>query len=184
MAGKPFRLGVIVGRFQTIHSGHEMMIEKAVELCETVGIFVGSSQESRTYKNPFTYAEREAMLKTLFPDGVSVYPLPDIGVGNNAKWGDYVLENVRERFGTAPDLMISGKETRRTGWLDDAAGADISELYVPKTIDISATEMRENFINDDFDAWKRYTNPKLWGTYETLRSIVLESKENLDTDSI
>ena len=85
MQNKPYKFGILVGRFQTIHAGHEFMVNKAVSLCDNVGLFVGSSQESRTFKNPFTYEERCDMLKTVFGDSVLVYPLPDIGVGNNSK---------------------------------------------------------------------------------------------------
>ena len=110
MEEKPFRLGLVVGRFQTLHTGHEDMIRKAIALCDRVGLFVGSSQESGTFKNPFSYELRREMLTDVFGSNVCVYPLPDIGVGNNAKWGDYVLGQVAERFGRLPDLVVSGKE--------------------------------------------------------------------------
>ena len=51
---KPFSLGILVGRFQTIHAGHELMIETALSLCKQVGIFVGSSQEAGPAQNPFS----------------------------------------------------------------------------------------------------------------------------------
>ena len=41
---KPFALGILVGRFQTLHAGHQQMIETALSLCGQVGIFIGSSQ--------------------------------------------------------------------------------------------------------------------------------------------
>ena len=112
MNNKPYRLGILVGRFQTLHSGHADMINRAIELCDKVGIFVGSSNESGTSKNPFSYETREDILKTVFGEKIYVYPLPDIGVGNNSTWGDYVLKNVIDRFGEMPDLLISGKEAR------------------------------------------------------------------------
>ena len=59
---KPYKLGILVGRFQTIHAGHEKMVNTALQLCEQVGIFVGSSQEALTSKNPFSYEIREEML--------------------------------------------------------------------------------------------------------------------------
>ena len=122
MSEKPYRLGVTVGRFQTFHSGHEYMLQKAIDLCDTVGVFVGSSQESGTLKNPFSYETRENMLKTVFGDKIRVYPLPDIGVGNNTKWGEYVLKNILDRFGSYPDLLVSGKEERRLNWFDGESG--------------------------------------------------------------
>jgi cytidyltransferase-like protein len=181
---KAFSLGVTVGRFQTFHTGHEYMIDKAIRICDTVGVFVGSSQESGTEKNPFSYETRERLLKKLFGDRIAVYPLPDIGVGNNSSWGDYVLKNIRERFGRAPELLVSGKEARRVDWFDSARGVNVAELYLPKIIDISATKMREFFITDNFEEWKKYTNPKLWDEYESLRAEVLVSKDNHFTASL
>lgn len=184
MNKKPFKLGIIVGRFQTIHSGHEMMINKAVSLCDEVGIFVGSSQEQGTAKNPYSYELRERLLSKLFGDSVRIFPLPDIGVGNVSKWGDYVLEQVYERFGKYPDLLVSGKESRRISWFDNADGMNISELYIPKSIDISASEMRDFLIDNDFEEWKKYTNPAIWDEYDFLREAVIDSKDNDETQSV
>ena len=181
---KPYKLGILVGRFQTIHAGHEKMVNTALQLCEQVGIFVGSSQEALTSKNPFSYEIREEMLHAVFGDAIRVYPLPDIGVGNNSRWGEYVLRNVLERFGMMPDLLVSGKESRRLDWFDGVSGLAISELYIPKTIDISATQMRQFFLRDDFESWKNRTNPKLWSKYPELRQIVLASQARQETDSI
>ena len=75
MKNKAFKLGIIVGRFQTFHTGHLDMIEKACAVCDRVGIFVGSSQESGTLKNPFTYETRRKMLQKVCGSRVTVYPL-------------------------------------------------------------------------------------------------------------
>ena len=184
MEDKPFSLGILVGRFQALHTGHEQMIHTALALCDRVGIFVGSSQESGTANNPFSYETREGLLRLLFGNRVDIFPLPDIGVGNNAAWGEYVLENVQQQYHRAPDLLVSGKETRRISWFDGIGGLRISELYIPKTIDISATEMRQFFLRDDFESWKKHTNPRLWSKYPELREIVLASQSRRETDSI
>lgn len=184
MKNKAFQLGIIVGRFQTFHTGHLDMVGKACAVCDRVGIFVGSSQESGTLKNPFTYEARRKMLEKVFGSRVQVYPLPDIGVGNNSQWGEYVLQNVRRRFGNAPDLLVSGKEERRLSWFDSAVGVSVAELYIPKTIDISATRMREFFLDNDRARWQKYTPQALWEDYESMRQAVLAAKDNLQTDSI
>lgn len=182
--GKPYKLGILVGRFQTIHAGHEQMVNTALALCEQVGIFVGSSQESGTRKNPFSFELRKELLRTVFGSSVQIYPLPDIGVGNNARWGEYVLENVWQRFSARPDLLVSGKESRRLEWFDGVEGLAISELYIPKAIRISASEMREYFLADDFESWKKHTSPRLWDRYPELRRIVLASQAHRETDSM
>ena len=181
---KPYRLGIMVGRFQTFHKGHQAMIDKALELCDTVGVLIGSSQESGTNKNPFTYAMRERTLRTIYGDGIQIYPLPDIGVGNSCKWGEYVLDSVIDHFGEMPDLLISGKEERRIDWFDGTRGSSIAELYIPKAIDISASKMRELFIQNEFDAWKAFCDERLWGGFAEMRGIVLASYGHTETSSI
>ncbi len=184
MNAKPYKLGIIVGRFQTFHAGHEEIIRKAIAVCQQVAIFVGSSQESGTAKNPFSYQMREKILKKVFDNEVNVYPLPDIGVGNNSKWGDYVLQNVHNKCGILPDLIVSGKEERRISWLDSEQGKTVAELYIPKTIEVSATQMRDYLINGELENWKKYANKNLWCEYDTLRDIVISCKDNLDTASM
>lgn len=181
---KPFRLGILVGRFQTLHAGHEMMVNTAITLCDRVGIFIGSSQESGTNKNPLSYEIREQLLRNVFGDAVEIFPLPDIGVGNTAAWGDYVLHNVEARFGRRPDLLVSGKETRRLDWFDSAGGEKIAELYIPKTIAISASQMRTLLERDAYEEWTHYVNPENHGMYDILRAAVLSARDNLETDSL
>ena len=184
MEKKVYKLGILVGRFQTFHKGHQDVIDKALRLCETVGVFIGSSQESGTNKNPFSYEMRRKMLEKIYGDAVRIYPLPDIGVGNNCKWGEYVLDQVRERFGRYPDLLVSGKEERRINWFDGAKGLSPAELYIPKTVDISAAEMRELFVKDDFETWKQYCDERLWSDFPMMREIVLRAYENEKTASM
>lgn len=184
MTEKLYNLGIIVGRFQTLHKGHVEMLRTALSLCNEVGIFIGSSQESGTAANPFTYEMRKSFITNVFSDSVKIYPLPDIGVGNTSKWGEYVLKNASERFGRMPDLFVSGKESRRQDWLSSELGANIAELYVPKTVEISASEMRKFLINDEKEAFLRYIPKENSCLYDTLREIVLESKDNHFTRSI
>ena len=184
MSGKAYTLGLLVGRFQTVHLGHGQMIEKALELCGRVGIFIGSSQESGTERNPFSYQVREGLLRKLFGDRIEVQPLPDIGVGNNAEWGRYVLACAAEQFGRIPDLFVTGSETRRIDWFDCPEGAGTAQLYVPKTIEISASEMRRFLLENDRASWERYTDPLLWEEYGQLRELTLASVGNMETDSI
>ena len=184
MSKKLYSLGVLVGRFQMLHTGHEEMIRAALALCDKVGIFIGSSEESGTANNPFTYEIRRDMIRRVFGDKPEIYPLPDIGVGNCAAWGEYVLDNVVSRFGRLPDVAVSGKEVRRVSWLEGERGVSVAEVYVPKSIVISATEMRDFMIADDEETWRRYTNPLLWDMYGTLRTFVLSSLDKTETGSI
>ena len=186
MAG--FENGLIVGRFQTFHTGHQEIIEKALAVCEKVLQFVGSSQESMTAKNPFSYELRETMLKSCFPEAVAegrliIAPLPDAGLGNVPAWGRYVLDQAKERFDMVPELLVSGKEPRRVSWFDNE-GVVMHELYLDKEIEISATMMREFFLSDDEENWRKYSPKALWPMYDRLRDVVIASQENTETASM
>ena len=182
---RAYGLGVIVGRFQILHKGHGEVIRKGLELCDELAIFIGSSQESGTYKNPFDYETRKDMLTSVFPVDVKegrlkIYPLPDIGVGNNCQWGAYVVQNVVDRFGKTADIFISGKEERRTSWFGD----ETAELYAPKSIDISATRIKEFLLEDDRSSWEKYIEPALADCFDEQKKIVCECRDKLETKSI
>ena len=54
---------VLIGRFQPIHNAHLEIIKRATALCNQLVIVTGSAAQPRTYKNPFTSAERAQMIK-------------------------------------------------------------------------------------------------------------------------
>jgi bifunctional NMN adenylyltransferase/nudix hydrolase len=55
---------VLIGRFQPLHSAHLEIIKRATALTDQLVIIVGSANQPRTYKNPFTFDERRAMIKS------------------------------------------------------------------------------------------------------------------------
>ena len=63
---REFHYGVFIGRFQPLHLGHEAVIRGALERVETLIVVVGSSHMASTPKNPFTFADREAMFTRVF----------------------------------------------------------------------------------------------------------------------
>ena len=179
---KEYSLGFIVGRFQILHKGHADMIEKAIELCDRVAVMVGSSQEAGTAKNPFDYETRKEFLRMQFGDRIDIHPLPDIGAGNNCRWGDYVMDTVRGIYGEMPDAFISGEEARRISWINPEYGTAV--VFVPKSIDISATRMTEYMLEDNRSAWTEYIADGLADQYERIRETVLAVQDKTETRSI
>lgn len=181
---KPFKFGIIIGRFQLFHKGHENIINYGIELCDKLVIYIGSSQESNTAKNPFSYEYRKKVIEMIYGDKVIIKPLPDIGLGNNSSWGKYVLETAKRDFGEYPDLSISGKENRRQSWFDNL-GVNISELLIAKEdIQVSSTYLKDRILNNDFEAWAEYTNSNIYCLYNEMRNIYLNSIYNQSTNSI
>jgi bifunctional NMN adenylyltransferase/nudix hydrolase len=60
---KKYHTLVLIGRFQPFHSAHLEIVKRATALCDQLIIITGSAQQPRTYKNPFTSAERAVMIK-------------------------------------------------------------------------------------------------------------------------
>jgi nicotinamide-nucleotide adenylyltransferase len=87
---KSYSSGLVIGRFQPLHKGHMYLFKKALEIAECLEIGIGSSQMSNQPKNPFTYEEREKLIKdAMFEENFTnsqyhIYPIPDLF--NFKKW--------------------------------------------------------------------------------------------------
>lgn len=56
---------VLIGRFQPVHNAHVEIIKEAIKLTRELIIIVGSANQPRTYKNPWTSKERRMMLNNV-----------------------------------------------------------------------------------------------------------------------
>lgn len=167
---KKYKLGLVLGRFQGIHKGHEAIIEEAMKLCDKVLIFIGSSDKSNTIENPFPYELRYQMLKDIYEDKVYIYPLPDLGVGNVPKWGDYVISNA-ERVVGRPDLIIYGEEPKINTWYKNFP--DIEYIGINREIvKINATTLRSYIKENNKEQFLKYTNPRIHKYYDELRKYL------------
>lgn len=94
-----FDFGVFIGRFQPLHVGHEHVIARTLEHVERLIVLVGSANVARDPRNPFTYAEREAMLRSAFRHEVAqgrliIAPIDDHLYSDTA-WVTQVQRKVR-----------------------------------------------------------------------------------------
>ena len=94
-----FDFGVFIGRFQPLHVGHEHVIARTLEQVERLIVLVGSTSAARDPRNPFTYSEREAMLRSAFRHEVAqgrliIAPLDDHLYSDTA-WVTQVQRKVR-----------------------------------------------------------------------------------------
>lgn len=171
------KIGVLVGRFQILHKGHEKVINEGLKHCSTLIIFVGSSQESRTARNPFTYWERLQMIRTVYPNGkrVVVAPLPDMTNEKDItfEWGRYVIDHVVQLVGRKPDVIIYGNEASRQNWFAPEDVENILEIKVPRGEHaISATEVRRAILAGDID-WTDKVNSQLWDYYSKMKKYLV-----------
>jgi bifunctional NMN adenylyltransferase/nudix hydrolase len=85
---KKYHTLVLIGRFQPFHSAHLEIVKRATALCEQLIIITGSAKQPRTYKNPFTSAERAGMIKSATRGlNMQIYIEPNIDtIYNDQAW--------------------------------------------------------------------------------------------------
>ena len=68
MEKKKLDWGVVIGRFQILHIGHEYLISRSLAISKNVIVVLGSGFKARDTRNPFTWQERKEMIEGAFPD--------------------------------------------------------------------------------------------------------------------
>lgn len=177
ISDRAYDTGLVVGRFQTFHKGHQKLIETGLLLCDRVLVLVGSAQECGTERNPLNVETRIQMIKAVYPDErVMIYALSDLSNENDIRpeWGRYLLTNVDRYIYKAPELMIYGNDEARSRWFDTEDIKDTSEFIVNRgSLPISATMLREMMVKDERREWMKWVDPKLHKMYDRLRNELM-----------
>lgn len=175
---KPYDVGLIVGRFQTLHKGHEKLIETGLMLCDRLLILIGSSQECGTERNPLNINTRTKMLRMIYGDNpnIMIYGLPDLTNENDIRpeWGRYLLDNADRYIYKNPEIMIYGNDESRSAWFAKEDLKNTTELIINRSeLPISATMLRQYMVDDDRKAWMALVNPKLHKMYDEIRAELM-----------
>lgn len=179
---KPYDVALIVGRFQPFHNGHKSLVDTALKLCDRVLILVGSAQEYGTLRNPYSASTRIDVIRAIYGadnEMVRVAELNDLTNENDitADWGRYVLKNVKTHIRKAPSLMVYGNDEFRSRWFDPEDITETAEIVIPRSrLPISATQLREALVRDDFDFYAKYTDEKEHKLYDRLRRELLATE--------
>ncbi|SFI61191.1 NUDIX domain-containing protein [Jannaschia pohangensis] len=157
---KPRTLSVYIGRFQPFHDGHLFVLKSALAVSDATLILVGSAYRPRSYKNPFTYAERRSFIRAALPRGgvdaarVHISPLVDT-LYNDRAWAS----NVRIAVNTQLAQLGWDRQTtevRLIGFEKDMSSAylrwfpewqtDAAEPYLVRGEVLNATALRDEIF--------------------------------------
>ena len=151
---------VFIGRFQPLHNGHLNTIKKALLLAnKRVIILVGSVNGPRTFKNPFTFKQRQKIIcETIkFEDDIKhnweksyhVFPIKDHPY-NDSVWINSVQEQVANIIGTNETVAIIGshkdKSSKYLDWFPQ--WGYVSEELDKDSSVIDATAVRNILFED------------------------------------
>lgn len=145
---------VFIGRFQPFHVGHESVIRFALEKAHQVVILIGSENEARSIKNPWTFEEREHMISSLFKFEISTDRIVIGGIGNHGsddRWASDVRAEVayllrQDELGTAKVGITGYAKDKSSEYLNWFPEWD-KVLHETQVGTFNATDIRHGFFS-------------------------------------
>jgi len=142
------KTSVFIGRFSPFHNGHKSVVDAALRVSDQVIIVVGSSFAPRNARNPFTFAERKAMIKSVFPQ-VVVLPVADYQYNDN-KWVATITKAVETVAIGAVSLVGYNKDSTSyyLNIFPNWGAYSVPAVTNKKGADINATDIRNNLFKN------------------------------------
>lgn len=153
---KKYNISVIIGRFQPVHKAHLDIIKQSLLISNNLIIIIGSDNQPRTPKNPFTSYEREQMIINSLPEEIYsriIFSRMEDSIYNTQEW----VRNVQ-------DIVLTESIQNVPNWIDDSSTVlighhkDTSSFYldmfpqwesieIPLIDDLHSTDIREIYFN-------------------------------------
>jgi bifunctional NMN adenylyltransferase/nudix hydrolase len=143
------KTGIFIGRFQPVHEGHVHAIGLAASQVQKLYILVGSANQCRSIRNPWTFQERKQMLALkLHSQRITNYeilPLNDHRY-SNTQWMSEVRATI-EHYGMGSPILFGHMKEGNDylKWFPELKFKSIEAQY-----SINATQVRERmFVEND-----------------------------------
>ena len=149
-------ISVMIGRFQPVHSAHIEIINQALELSDNIIIVIGSDNQPRTPKNPFTSKEREQMILASMPqdtwNSIRFARIED-ATYNNQDWARNVQDAVDKTavqfyndWNDEPTFTLIGHHKDASSFYLDMF-PQWSNIEIPLIDDLHSTDIRDSYFN-------------------------------------
>jgi bifunctional NMN adenylyltransferase/nudix hydrolase len=138
--------GIFIGRFQPVHQGHVHALGIAASQVEKLYILVGSANQCRSIKNPWTFQERVQMLRNKLRNAnisnYEILPLNDYRY-SDSQWMSDVRATVDHYDMGVPTLFGHMKEGNNyLTWFPDWPFKSIESQY-----NVNATAVRQRMFD-------------------------------------
>lgn len=144
---------VFTGRFQPLHNAHVEIIRRACEITRELIIVIGSANQPRTFKNPFTVQERTMMINNVLNGIITgdtrVYITSTYDtIYDNQAWASRVQAAVAAGRTLNGNIGIIGhrKDDTTTEYLDMFPQWEFEE--VPLFEPLNASNVRELYFKE------------------------------------
>lgn len=165
------QFGIFIGRFQSFHKGHQSVIDQIIADGKTPIIFVGSSQEFGTTKNPYHVQDRMKMIQLVYPN-IKVYAIQDKHCWD--EWHKQLIDSIK--------LVVTSDLSDVTIYCHDKEedrhkhftfrGKDYYNEFYSKMYEIDGMNVKELVISDipvraklireDLESNKHFLDPKVY----------------------
>jgi len=162
---KKYNISVIIGRFQPVHKAHLDIIKQALLISDNLIIVIGSDNQPRTPKNPFTSQERSRMIFDSLPDELQKridFAYVEDSMYNTQEWVRNIQKSVSNIRSCLPNwkpeqsiVLIGHHKDESSFYLD--MFPQWKSIEIPLIDDLHSTDIREI-----------YFNPRNSGTLENL----------------
>ncbi len=138
------KIGILIGRFQVPepHEGHRFLIKRILERVDELVILVGSSNQARSPRNPYTFLERREAIYNSFKDiksRILVVPINDY-MYNDSQWMADVAATIKHCVGVNQETILYGHFKPGNDYLKWFP--QLKYENIDNEIDVSGTEMR------------------------------------------
>jgi len=162
--------GIILGRMQPIHIGHQSLIDKVISDDFTPIVILGTAQEFGTKKNPYHPLERIHMVKLVYPD-IRVYAMDDTEDWD--KWFTNLVDIIKLIATTNLSEVTIYTHNKPEDLMDFTfKGVDYTNEYYSKCYEIlginteniktSHVPIRASSIRANLEINKQFLDPKVY----------------------
>lgn len=174
MEENSFDLGLVVGRFEPIHLGHEKLIDISLKSCDKTALLVTYNNLDKN--NPFSFEYVIHLINKIYSNEIESGRLKVIPFKNdtefNESYGDKIISVVNENFSKKPDFIVYGSDKNISKCFSNVARKNIFEVKVNREeLNISATDIRKALNENNIEFIKKYINPKIYDEISSMKDL-------------
>ena len=175
-----FNNGLIVGRFEPLHIGHQHLINTALSNCDRVLIFI-TTNTKKDKNNPFSFSYRKYLINKVFKNEINAGRIVISNFINKVSfdhiYGKSLLKKAKEILNDDVNCIIYGSDKNIEKCFSKEDVKLISQIRMNRNIvNISSTKVRELLIKKDIENLKKMIDKMLYEDIDNMIKIVHEVK--------
>lgn len=173
MENKRFNLGMVVGRFEPIHLGHEKLIDISLNSCNKTALLVTYNKKDEN--NPYSLDYVMHLISKIYSDYIKDERLKIIPFKNdiefNQKYGEKLINTVNSVFFQNPDCIVYGSDKNISKCFEENLRENLFEIKICREeYNISATDIRNALQSNNLEFVRKNLDPKIYDEIENLKS--------------